>query len=885
LEERAVQRIGAPAPSGPIDIAGDETPSSCVETGFVLPRRRLPGELLPQPLTTIVGRDADKVAVRSLLRRRDVRLLTLTGPGGVGKTRLGVCIASEQRNGYADGVVFIDLAPIFVARLVPTTIAQGLGLTVGDERTLLTRLTQSIGNRQMLMILDNFEQVIAAAVTIGQLLEACPRLDVLVTSRMPLHVRGEQEYTVQPLAIPLANEAATATSTARISLDDLARNPSVALFVQRARAARADFALTERNAPIIADISARLDGLPLAIELAAARIKMLSPAALAARLSDRLMLLTGGARDLPERLRTMRSAIAWSYDLLTPEEQALFRRLAVFSGSASLTAAEAVAGPAVDLEKAPDISPTVYRGQLDVLDGITSLLDKSLLQRAEGADGEPRFRMLATIREFGIEKARELGVLTTIRLRHLAYYTTFVAEAELALVGAEQLLWLRRFDDEIDNFRAALTFALSGPSEANAQGVRLASSLWRYWLVRGQLSEGVSWLERALALPVELPSVVRAQAFNNQGNLTLELADFARAKDLYSQALALHEAAGNQEGVADELNNLGVLLSIQGKWGDARTYFERSLTIRRELGDRTSMPNTLSNLGDIALAEGDFDLAERFQREALAIRQEMGNGRGIAITNNNLGVIALQRDDLSVAHDLFEGGLRLAQDLGDAYTRAALQYGLGRIAVRQGDVAGALEWFERSLGLWRQMGARRSIAECLDGIAAAAALAGEAHAAARLLGAAAALREHLNVGIPARMHQTIEELATDLRHRLGDETWLAERAVGRAMSLDDAIEAGFATVEAVRQSIAEQRAASAAPPNWDPGLTPREHEVLTLLVRGYSDKEIAEALFISPRTAMTHVSNILSKLEVTKRTAAANVAVLRGLVTSDSVER
>lgn len=817
----------------------------------------------------MVGRAQETEATLAFLANPDLRLLTLTGPGGVGKTRLALRTASLVTEHADWAVVFVNLSSVRDASLVRSAIAQALGVPVGDQSTLLSRLVTTIGDSQLLLVLDNFEHVISEAVVVVELLSHCPRVKALVTSRMPLHVQGEQEFSVPPLDPPIPG--------AVIDVQLLASNEAVALFVQRARAATPSFTLNDKNAGIVAEICARLDGLPLALELAAARIKIFSVDSLLKRLNDRLGVLTGGPRDLPSRQRTMRDAIRWSYDLLAPDEQVVFRRLAICSGSFSL-------GAATDIVDFPVEAGEVADGPIDVLDSMLSLLDKSLIIRVDQGENEYRFRMLETIREFGLGRLNEVGETDVVRRRVLRFFTDLVVSFEFDLIGPNQHIILRRLDQEVGNLRLALQSGLDLDGTASVEGVRLASGLWRYWLVRGQLSEGSRWLSRSLNVATGVPVGVRALALNNLGNLALELSQYTKAHACYMQSMELYETIDDNSGMGDELNNLGLLELIQGKFDAARVLLERSLSIRRQIGDTIALPNTLSNLGDIACFEEDYDLSDTYHGEALAIRREIGNKRGIALSLSNLGMVAYLRGDTDGAERWYSEGMEYATEVDDQFGKAGILLGQGKVAVRRGQLKPGMALLTQSLLILRQMGSRRLLADVVDALAAAHDK--RFQSAARLIGSTSTMREGHQIGITHRSRLEINELLTELHGELGEAGFQSAFESGKRQSLETAVDEAIMLAGAISDAedlrLAREQAESGVDTSElaaeELGLTPREREVLILLAQGLSDKEIADSLFISPRTAMTHVGNILAKLGVNKRTLAASVAVRKGLV-------
>lgn len=687
-------------------------------------------DTLPRQLTSFLGRQAEIAEVQALLRSH--RLLTLSGPGGTGKTRLAIAAASASLDDFRDGAAWVGLAPITDAELVPTAIAKGLAVRDEGFEDLLSAVADRIGSSELLLVLDNFEHVIAAAPFVAGLLGRCAGLSVLVTSRGPLHLAGEHEYPVPPLAVPDPAHLPPA--------DELARTESIALFVERARAVRPDFALTANNADAVAEICARLDGLPLAIELAAARVRLLSPAAIASRLEQSLGLLAGGARDLPERQQTLRGAIAWSYDLLEPLEQVYFRGLAVFAGGWSLEDAEAVCDPDRTLG-------------IDVLDAIGSLVDKSLVRRSDTDGEEPRFRMLQVIREYGLERLAEAGDVDAVHDRHLAVFARLAERAEPELLGADARTWLDRLEIEHDNIRAALRWALTAGRVET--GLLFAGRLWRFWHLRGYLGEGSSMIDELLARPDgEARSPGRAKALNGAGGLAYWKNDFPTARRRYEEQLALNRELGDRAGLAEAHYNLGFLAAIPGDHDEALRQYEAALALWREIGDEAGIGAVLFGLALVQYLERSFERADATAIEAIAHARRIRDGYREA---SALGIrirIAIAMDQLDVARETGSRALQLFAESGDPTGVAMLLDDMGVLALREGSPDRAL----------------------------------------RLAGAAEAVRERIAAGAPPTLIQH-GDYAAEARASVPAADADAEWTAGRTMTEEAAIAYALERVE------------------------------------------------------------------------------------------
>ncbi|NLF64462.1 MAG: adenylate/guanylate cyclase domain-containing protein [Chloroflexi bacterium] len=717
---------------------------------------------LPAKLTSFVGRAKELGDVRQLLSEE--RLLTLTGPGGSGKTRLALQAAAEMMAHFPDGVFFVALAPISDSGLVASTIAQTLGITESPRRPIFERLKEHLRTKSLLLVLDNFEQVIAAAPRVAELLVTCPELKLLVTSREALHLSGEREYPVPPLPLPDLSEPP--------SPESLAHYAAVELFIQRANAVRPDFRITEDTAPAIAEICYRLDGLPLAIELAAARIKLLPPRAMLARLEKRLDFLTGGARDKPARQQTLRDTIAWSYDLLTEEEQRLFRRLSVFVGGFTVHAAEAVAGD--------------HPADGSVLDSLGSLLDKSLLLAAEGANDEPRFAMLATLREFGLEQLAASGEQKTIQERHARFFLALAEQAEARLESAGQVEWMNGMEQEHDNLRAALEWSKTAAGAAEICW-RLAGALGSFWEVRGHYSEGRERLAAILAKDAaQGRTAARARLLARAAELAYRQSDYAATISFAEECLAIYREVGNKQGMASALIKLGNAATEMGDYDAASRFLEEALTIWRELEDKHGTARALISLGWAALRPGDYPLAEARLAEALAISRELGDTRSIGFELSGLGEVALRQDETVRATRLVEESLALRRQLGNKWGVGVSLGILGAIAIREGDWEGAMARLSESLDVRREIGDQSGCAWCLERLAEVAMAQEELGKAVRLFGAGAALRASISSVIDPVDQPEYESKIRSLRAALGEERFAALWDEGQALTLEQA---------------------------------------------------------------------------------------------------
>ncbi|HLZ60541.1 MAG TPA: tetratricopeptide repeat protein [Ktedonosporobacter sp.] len=853
---------------------------------------------LPIQMTPLIGREQEVAALCALIQRPEVRLVTLTGTGGIGKTRLGLQVASELVQKFVDGVYFVPLGSTSDPDLVISTLAQALGLRESGDWSLEEHLQAYLREKHLLLLLDNFEQVVAASPVLSALVATCPAVKIMVTSRAVLYLRGEYEFPVPPLSLPDAQHLEP--------LDALEQYPSVMLFLQRARAVRPDFQLTAANASTIVEICVRLDGLPLALELAAARMKLMPPQALLTRLQHRLEILTSASQDVPARQRTLRNTLAWSYDLLTAQEQRLFRLLSIFVGSFTLDAAEAICCARQDLE-------------LPLLDGIASLLDKSLLYQVEQEAGEPRFVMLETIREYGQECLDASGENGATKQAAVMYYLTLAERAEPHLASKEQRIWLQRLEQAYDDLRAVLSWLIE--QEEATQSLRLACALWRFWWMKGRVTEGRNWLEQALALEqtgeAGAMALVRARALSALGtlagqqgglehaerlcreSLTLsrqlgdtqsiitalwmlgymarEKSDYSVAWTLAHESLQLSRDTDNIPGITFSLETLAAVALDQGKYQQARTLIKEGLALSRQVGDNWETARSLWLLALAQLFQGNIVKAQRLFEESLALSREMNDKRGSAYSLVMLGYVAYFQGQQSHMYALMQEALAFHKATGDRRGLAEALHGLGWATLARGDAVAAQDLFEESLVILRALDRKWFLTLALDGLAAAVAMQGQAAWGAKLWGAAEALREGIGATVSPVIQAPYEPFLMAARAQLSEQEFAAGWAAGRALVVDTVpSEALFSAPESVMKAALPR--VSVGVVKYPAGLTAREVEVLRWVTLGLTDIQVAEKLVISPRTVSTHLTSIYNKLGVSSRSAATRFAMEHHLV-------
>jgi predicted ATPase len=729
----------------------------------------------------MIGREQEEDAVRTLLLRGSVRLLTLVGPPGIGKTRLGIAVATDLLEHFPDGVYFVGVAPVREPEMVIPAIANTLAVRESGGQSLRDTLLGFLQGKRVLLLLDNFEQVLDAGTDIVTLLEGSPWLRVLVTSREALHVRGERPYVVPPLPLPdLSN------------VETLLENPAAALFMQRAQAANPAFELTQDNAQAVAAVCVGLDGLPLAIELAAARANLLTPAQILAALDHRLGVLVEGWRDMPPRHQTLRNAIGWSYDLLDPEEQALFARLGVFVGGCAFDAIAECGVRSVDFGLGrTDAGPEIRTPHSALRNQLASLIAKNLLKQEATPEGTTRFTMLETIREYALERLYASGEAEDVQQRHATHYLTFTEAAERERNGAQQTTWLTRLDLDYSNLGAALEWAFRKGDAQTA--LRLASALYWYWDTRNLMSEGRRWLEATVQMGDSKPDALRAHALFGAGTLAFWQTDHDRAQSALEESLAVYRAIGDKEGIAEALDMLGLLARERGDNAESIRLHEESLPLRQQVGDRRGIAYTLSQLGKSALRAGDYEAATRYFTDGLALRREIGNTNGIAASLNMLGWTMVHQGKYSEACSYFGEGLRVCRQLGDKHIEASMLKGMGYARLLQSEqtdptVRGL---FEQSLESFRIIGDKVNMIEGLETFAVLASAHSEqleeAKRGARLFGAAEALRNTMGIPLSHPNQLLYEPLMHQARNRLGEAPFNELMEEGRRMTMEEAI--------------------------------------------------------------------------------------------------
>jgi predicted ATPase/transcriptional regulator with XRE-family HTH domain len=733
---------------------------------------------IPPPSTSLVSRTHEIGAICALLRRPDVRLLTLTGTGGIGKTRLAIEVATELQSDFADGVVFVPLATISDPRLVLPTVAQGLQVPEPHGESMLAFLGGYLSAKELLLVLDNFEQVAAAAHDIAVLIAAAPALKVLVTSRAVLHLSAEREFSVPPLEVPAKVRTAP--------LGELRRCPAVALFVERAQAVRADFELTADNAPAVVAICARLDGLPLAIELAAARARLLPPHALLARLSggahiSPLDLLARPSQDVPARQQTLRSTIGWSYELLSPAEQQVFRWLGVFVGSCSLDAAEQVCGdfgPPAPRRPKPPIQA--------IYDLLVSLIDQSLVAQSGDAGGEPRFTMLTTLREYALEQLAACGELEAARQAHAAYFLSLAERAEPTFQGAAQQTWLARLEADHDNIRAALGWMCG--AGAGEDALRFAAAFWQFWLVRGYFNEGQSWIAAILALPAAAaPTLHRARVLNGGGLLAWIRSAPREAVALLTESLALSRRLGSRHGCAWALNHLAHVAFAEERFDDVIALGEESLALFREIGAGWNSAWVLLNLGDALWAQGHQERAGALFAESLSLFHDSGDKRGTAWAVDHLARIAHAQGNHQRAAAFLAESLALFRELGDRSGCAWTLGQMAQVAQATGERQRARALYAESLGISRDLGDKSAIASCLISLANLLDAEGRSERAVAMLGAADVILASLAPRLNAADRSALERATARQRALLDPAAFSAAWAAGQASTAGEVI--------------------------------------------------------------------------------------------------